>query len=188
MWAQCGHELCKEEIMADLSPEVVEAIKMAIQLEKDGQAFFKAAAAKTSNSLGKKMFEKLASDEINHLKTFQEMFDSLTGGKDWRHVVQGYSPAKHPPLFVTDDTPKSRAEKSEGEVEALRDAMEVERKAIDFFSEAAENAGDSMARQIFERIKEEEVLHYDLLQAQYDSVTNSGFWFDIQEFQMDGKF
>ncbi len=29
---------------------------------------------------------------------------------------------------------------------------------------------------------------YDLLQAQHDSVTKSGFWLDSAEFQMDGKW
>lgn len=29
---------------------------------------------------------------------------------------------------------------------------------------------------------------FDLLQAQYDSVTGSGFWLGSAEFQMDGKW
>jgi len=41
---------------------------------------------------------------------------------------------------------------------------------------------------MFNRICDEERLHYDLLQAQNDSVTNSGFWLDVAEFRMDGKY
>ena len=62
--------------MSNLSPAAVDAIKMAIQLEKDGRAFFEEAAQKTENQLGKKMFEKLAKDEIDHLRTFQNIFDT----------------------------------------------------------------------------------------------------------------
>ena len=37
-------------------------------------------------------------------------------------------------------------------------------------------------------ICDEERFHYDLLQSQYDSVTNSGFWLDVSEFRMDARF
>ena len=47
---------------------------------------------------------------------------------------------------------------------------------------------DAVAKEIFEKIADEERFHYDLLQAQYDSVTGSGFWLDSSEFQMDGKY
>jgi rubrerythrin len=47
---------------------------------------------------------------------------------------------------------------------------------------------DPQAREIFKKMCEEEKFHYDLLQAQHDSLTNSGFWFDSAEFRMDGKY
>jgi rubrerythrin len=66
--------------------------------------------------------------------------------------------------------------------------MELERKAIDFFEKSTREATVPQAKEIFDKICEEERLHYDLLQAEYDSVTKSGFWFDVAEFRMDGKF
>jgi rubrerythrin len=66
--------------------------------------------------------------------------------------------------------------------------LAVERKAIDFFKEVAEQAGDPEAKRIFQLIAEEEVSHYDLIQAQIDSVTNAGFWFDVGDYKMDGLY
>ena len=66
--------------------------------------------------------------------------------------------------------------------------MQLEMDAIDFFQKAAAETDDPVARKIFQEIADEEKFHYDLLQAQYDSVTNSGFWLDGAEFQMDGKW
>lgn len=66
--------------------------------------------------------------------------------------------------------------------------MELEQRAVDFFKNAAAETDDPQAHEIFEKIREEEEFHYDLLQAQHDSVTHSGFWLDSAEFQMDGKF
>lgn len=45
----------------------MEEIKMALQLEKDGYAYYRKAAELCPNEYGKKMFEKLAKDEIEHL-------------------------------------------------------------------------------------------------------------------------
>jgi rubrerythrin len=66
--------------------------------------------------------------------------------------------------------------------------MQLEMEAIQFFQKAAAETDDPVTRKIFWDIGEEEKFHYDLLQAQHDSVTNSGFWLDGAEFQMDGKW
>ncbi len=66
--------------------------------------------------------------------------------------------------------------------------MELEENAVQFFQKAADEVDDPSASEIFRKISEEEKFHYDLLQAQHDSLTNSGFWLDSAEFQMDGKY
>lgn len=174
--------------MAQITPEVKEAIQVAIQLEKDGRQFFEKAAEETKNELGKKMFLKLASDEVRHLVTFEKMFKSLADPKTWKELLKEGPPRERMPYFSEKAESRSPAERGAGEVEALRQALEVERKAIDFFKEVAKQASDSEASRIFEIIAEEEVSHYDLIQAQIDSVTNAGFWFDVGEFKMDGLY
>jgi rubrerythrin len=174
--------------MAQITPEVKEAIQIAIQLEKDGRQFFEKAAEETKNELGKKMFLKLASDEVRHLVTFEKMFKSLADPKTWKELLKEAPPRERMPYFSEKAESRSPVEKGAGEVEALRQALEVERKAIDFFKKVAEQAGDPEASRIFETIAQEEVTHYDLIQAQIDSVTNAGFWFDVGEFKMDGLY
>ena len=72
--------------------------------------------------------------------------------------------------------------------EALRIGMELERGSIDKYKEWAMKTEDVKIKEIFEKIIIEEEYHYDLLQAEYDNITNTGFWFDMAEFRMDGKF
>ena len=66
--------------------------------------------------------------------------------------------------------------------------MGAEGAANIIFRREIQGADDPEAKKIFLEISEEEKFHYDLLQAQYDSVTNSGFWLGSAEFQMDGKW
>lgn len=77
---------------------------------------------------------------------------------------------------------------SKGEVEAISIGMELESDAIRHFQEAVAATDDLKAKKIFREIAEEEKFHYDLLQAQYDSVMKTGNYLDGAEFQMDGKW
>jgi rubrerythrin len=174
-------------MMKDMSDQVADAIREAIKLEINGKAVFDHAAEVTHNELGKKMFRKLAEDETKHLDTFSQLFSQVMGGEEWKKFVDKEEVQSRSSL-IEELAPRMKKEGRAGEIEAIRIGMELEKKAIDFFEKSAREATDPKAKEIFEKICEEERLHYDLLQAEYDSVTKSGFWFDVAEFRMDGKF
>jgi rubrerythrin len=172
--------------MGEISPDMMEAIKMAIQIEKDGKKYYEEAASKTNNELGKKMFESLAKDEMVHLETFQKMFDTIAGKEEWRELAEGSPKVGKVPIFDEEVSEKSKPDTND--IDALRVALDNERDSIELYKKASEEIKDSLARKIFTKIREEEEYHYDLLQAQKDHLTKSGFWFDVGEFQMDGKY
>jgi rubrerythrin len=173
--------------VTEIGDQVLKVIKEAIKLEINGRSFFNHATDVTHNELGKKMFRKLAQDETEHLDAFGKLFTALTGGEEWRKLVDPEEVRGDSNLI---DELNSRMDKGEraSELEAISIGMELERNAVDFFEKAARESSDPKAREILEKICEEEKFHYELLQAQYDSVTNSGFWLDSAEFRMDGKF
>jgi rubrerythrin len=173
--------------MEKISKQVENAIKEAIQLEINGKNFFAHAAEITHNELGKKMFQRLADEEVKHLEVFGKLFTSILKGKDWKKFVKREELEGESPLI---EELASRMKKAEGksDIEALSIGMELEEKTIERFKRAAEEVDDPQARDIFLNICEEEKFHYDLLQSQRDSLTHSGFWLDSAEFQMDGKF
>jgi len=175
--------------MAGITGEVLEVIKESIKLELNGQSFFEKVADKTHNELGKKMFLKLASDEAQHLRVFSEIFTEMVG-EDWKKQLGDIRSKHDAPMIdaLAKKVESAGKEERASELEAISIAMELERKAIDFFCNAAQKTTDEKAREIFGRIADEERLHYDLLQAQYDHLSNSGYWFDIAEFRMDSKY
>ena len=173
--------------MAKISQDVKTLIQEAIKLEINGQAFFNQAAALTHNELGKKMFVRLAQEEVKHLEAFSRMFSEIIKSDDWTKQVRSEH-LKGPSAVIQELTDRLRRAERQSEIEALRIGMELETKAVDFFTKSAKSMDDPTAREIFERIADEERFHYDLLLAQYDSVTGSGFWLDSAEFQMDGKY
>jgi rubrerythrin len=178
-----------EKKMAELTGEIVRIIKEAIKLELDGQSFFEYVADATHNELGKKMFTKLAHDEAQHLRVFSEIFTELVG-EDWKKHIGDVKKREKAPMIdaLAKKVAKAGKEGRASELEAISIAMDLERNAIEFFCSAAKGTTDTKARDVFNRIADEERLHFDLLQAQYDNLTNSGYWFDVAEFRMDSKY
>ncbi|TEU07607.1 MAG: DUF2202 domain-containing protein [Candidatus Aminicenantes bacterium] len=173
--------------MEEISKPVENAIKEAIRLEINGRNFFNHAAEITHNELGKKMFEKLAAEEVRHIEVFSKLFTEILKEADWKKYVRDEELEGESALI---EKLKERMKGAEGksETQALSIGMELEENAIRFFQKAADEVDDPAAKEIFRNISEEEKFHYDLLQAQHDSLTNSGFWLDSAEFQMDGKY
>ena len=173
--------------MSEISQQIKDAIKGAILLEINGRKFFNHAADITQHEKGKNMFRFLAKEETRHLEVFSELFSQILEGEDWKKYVKGHELEGEAPLV---EKLKERLKNSESKIDtqALSIGMQLESDAINFFKQAAANSDDPKAKKIFLEIAEEEKFHYDLLQAQHDSVTNSGFWLGGAEFQMDGKW
>jgi rubrerythrin len=164
-----------------------QAMKTAIEMEKSGHRFFADAARQVKHEVGRKLFSRLASEELIHLQVFEKIFSALASGTDWKKAVAEVEPAKRMTYF--DDARKEfKADDLSVELDFLRKALDLERKAIGFFEKAAREAETTEARDVFTQILDQEQGHYDLIQAEIDSINGSGYWFDVQEFYMDGKF
>jgi len=175
--------------MSGITNEIIDIMRESIKLELNGKSFFEQVADATHNELGKKMFMKLANDETQHLRIFSDMFTKLVG-EEWKNHVGDLKSSGKAPLIdaLAKKIASAGKEARASELEAISIAMDLERNAIEFFSGAAQKTDDDKAREVFNKIADEERLHYDLLQAQHDYLSNSGYWFDVAEFKMDGKY
>jgi len=81
---------------------------------------------------------------------------------------------------------KDKAELNE--VDALNTAFDLERKSAQYYRENAEKSDDKNAKLLFSRLAEWEDSHIDLIQAELDFIDQTGLWFGIPEFYMDGKY
>jgi rubrerythrin len=162
-------------------------IREAIKLEINGRKFFSHVAEITHNELGKKMFEKLSKDEVQHLETFSRIFTEMTGSNDWKKQVKVEDVDKDSAV-INELAARLKKAGGQSELEALRIGMELEQKAVEFFRASGDTTADPKIRDIFDKICEEENFHFDLLQAQLDSLTQDGIYYDISEFQMDGRY
>ena len=117
---------------------VKDAIKTAIQMEKDGYDFYNKAAAQTSSDMGRDIFKSLAADEFLHLEVFQKLFDEQVGKDEWYDLVNTSAKYTEIPIFPKDLQKIEGANPDTNEIDALRIAMDSEQKAIEWYTKIRE--------------------------------------------------
>ena len=166
----------------------IKALKTAIEIEDNGLLNFLKFARQTKDTTGKNMFIRLAMDEHEHRLIIEKQLTNLMEGKPLVKVEIPESEIEKVAPAIREKQQRTRGESGLLEIDALNTALDLERKAARFFREQASVVSDSKAKALFSRLAEWEDAHFDIIQAELDSIQGTGFWFGIPEFQMDGKY
>ena len=142
-----------------------EALRMAIQAEKDSMDFYRRAASVTQNERAKKVFELLANEEVGHLKSF---FDHYKGGEfgDLKSFMDSPPDMKNATYMALEKAITANTH----DKEALEIALKEEKACIDQYSGFAKDIVDPLVRAVFERVIKETQNHYDLIEDEYMHV------------------
>ncbi len=159
--------------------DVKDAIKMAIQMERDGYDFYMKASAQTSSQMGQSIFESLAGDEMIHLETFQKLFEAKVGKTEWEELVKSSRKYETMPVFPKDLNAIEGANPETNELDALHIAMESEQKAVEHYSKIVDAIKDEEIRKIINEIITQEKNHYHILQEEFTHLSSTGFWYDL---------
>jgi rubrerythrin len=144
---------------------VQEALKLAIQAEKDSMDFYRRAGTVTKNERAKKVFDLLANEEIGHLKAFFAHYKGTEFGDLQSYM--GTPPNRDNPIFrtlekaITEDT---------HEQQALEIAMKEEKETVERYAALAKDIVDPLVRAIFVRVVKETQGHYDMIEDEYSHV------------------
>lgn len=159
--------------------EAMEAIKKAIQMEKDGRDFYLNAAAQTSSSMGRSIFESLANDELIHLQTFKKIFEDQVSAEEWDTLVESSKKYADLPIFPKNLQQMAGARPDSDELDALNLAMDAEKYAIDFYGRILDSTEDATVRKILEEIISQEKNHYLILNEEFTHLSSTGHWYEL---------
>jgi rubrerythrin len=162
------------------------AITTALQFENRVVKVYEEAARNTLDPAGKRMFETLVREEQGHVKYLEHKLE------EWKKTG-----SVTPEKLATLVPPKGRIEEGvknlqnrvataspEKELALLRRALEVEVAAGDFYRGVVREL-PAEGQALFQRFVEIEEGHKAIVQAEIDSVSGLGFWFDMQEFNLE---
>ena len=164
--------------------EAIKIVNIGIEIEKNGIKTYLDFAFRTKDCTGKNMFIKLARDEFDHMTILEKELVSLLEKKCWiREEIPISIAEKVAPALRRIE--KIKSDDGVGELGALKTALELEKRSIEFYKSSREKITDQKAVVIFNRLIEMEESHYDLIQAEIDHIESTGFWFGIPEFSLE---
>ena len=165
-----------------------DALQKAIQSEKSALEVYLKFARQTKNVSGKDMFLRLCQDELGHLNILEKELDNLMAGQKW--VKAKFQPSDIEEILPHLSSSKDLVQSGQGspdDLSALNLALEMERKAVNFYKREGQKVEDKNAQAMYSRLAEMEEAHYNLIQAELDHIKDVGFWFGIQEFTLESN-
>jgi rubrerythrin len=154
----------------------VDVYRFAMQMEKDGEAYYRECAAKTASAGLRSILEMLADAEVAHYEVFRRMqareeaalpdFPLLDRVKNVFAQIRGQEGA---------------AGARSSEIELYRKAQSYEQRSWDLYEAHARGARSPGEQLAFERIAVEERRHYRILEGIVDFLGRPAEWLENAE-------
>ncbi len=142
--------------------KLLEAIKLAIQTEKDVMDFYLRAASLTNNERGKKVFELLAREEREHAGHFFKIYTGSDLGS-FEDFMAKPPASNHAMLKALEKA----LDENIHERKAMELALREEEDLAKSLRMTASHIVDPAVRAVFDRMVEETETHYALIESEY---------------------
>jgi len=166
------------------------AIELALEYEGGVHRTYLEAMKKTDDPSAKRIFKVLCDEERLHITYLRERLEEWrSAGKIQVKKLATSIPAREAIEKSLQDlgrtvTPKPSRQNLE--LELLKQALEAEVKTCDFYKEMVRTL-DAEGQEMFKRFVEIEEGHVAIVQAEIDSLSHLGFWFDTPEFRLEAE-
>ena len=154
----------------------MDIFEYAMQMEKDGESYYRELAGRTENAGLKSILTMLADEEVKHynalqqIKTAQPQMAVTTVLADAKNVFAQ--------MKATGDKPDLDIEQTE----LYRKAQDIEKESRDFYKAKADDVEEQYQKQVFLRLADEEGRHYFLLENIIEFVSRPETWLEDAEF------
>ncbi len=166
---------------------IEQALRTGIEYEMRVRKMYSEAAKKFASPVARKIFTVLADEEDRHVEYLESRLD------EWQRqgVVTAAALETAIPARSAIESSVRRLERRmaqqdySAELEMLKKALQLEAEATAFFRRMV---GELQAdeRRLFARFVEIEEGHEAIVQAEIDALNGLGYWFDYQEFNLEG--
>jgi len=146
------------------------ALQMAIQTEIDGHNFYQKFAERSTEPDARRMFERLARDEIMHLEILRNTKAMLEQSGEWaEYKGLALDVAQGAPIFSQERVQQNIVAQT-SDLSALRVAYLIEKDAVDFYTRAAAQTDNLNGRRMFRDLADMEQGHLRLLEGEYNRL------------------
>jgi rubrerythrin len=147
----------------------------AINIETEGEKFYRNLTESTKNAGIKKILTMLADDEVKHRKIFEKLRDNINIDFKATEIIANSK------LIFKGLKSEDFVDQTD-QIEVYRKAQTIEQKSIDFYREQAKASENKTISSVILKIFEEEKMHYLLLDNIIDLLMRPKQWVENAEF------
>jgi rubrerythrin len=169
--------------------ERLNALEVALNNEMREREFYLKNAKRTKNPLGKKMFQQIGDDELEHYERLKQLHQKWAKQEQWPETV----PLKVKDTIVKDILLKfvkkvdETAKGTSDDLEAVRTALDFEAKGAKFYAELRDSVSDSKEKKFFDLLARMENEHYLSLKETEEYFIDPASWYQkVEHHTLDG--
>ena len=159
--------------------ERLNALEVALNNETRERKFYLKHAKRTKNPLGKRMFQQIGDDELEHYQRLKQLHQKWAKQEKWPETV----PLKVKDTIVRDvllefvQKVDETAKADSDDLEAIRAALDFEAKGAKFYAELRDNVSDAKEKQFFDLLSKMENEHYISLKDTEEYFIDPASWY-----------
>ncbi len=154
----------------------MDVFEYALQMEKDGENFYRDLVRQTDNKGIKTILTMLADEEVKHYKAIEQARAEESEMADTTILTD----AKN--VFIQIKESEGKFDFEIGQIELYRKAQNIEEASRDFYLGKADEVEKEYQKEIFLKLAEEEKKHYFLLDNIIEFVSTPQTWLENAEF------
>lgn len=148
----------------------------AMQMEKDGENYYRQLAQKTNNKGIETILSMLADEEVKHYNAVKQMMATEP------QIAETTILADAKNVFEQMREGQGVFDIDVGQIELYKKAQNIEEKSRVFYLEKANEVQQEYQKQLFLRLADEEKKHYFLLENIINLVSRPETWLENAEF------
>ena len=166
------------------------ALEVALNNEMREREFYLKNAKRTKNPLGKKMFQQIGDDELEHYERLKQLHQTWAKKEKWPETV----PLKVKDTIVkdilleflqkVDQTGKGDSD----DLEAVRTAIDFEAKGAKYYAELRDSVTNPKEKEFFDLLSKMENEHYVSLKDTEEYFIDPASWYQkVEHHTLDGE-
>jgi len=152
--------------------------EFAMKMEKDGEAFYRQLADKSTDPQLTRLLEKLADDEVAHYKVVQKMKEGAVV-----ELPPANALTSAPNVFAQMKKEEWAVDRMSSQIDLYKKAREIERKSEAFYAEKAEDVEHAAQKEILLQLAKQEHQHYVLLDNLIEFLSRPQSWLENAEWR-----
>jgi rubrerythrin len=155
---------------------MTDIFEYAMQMEKDGEDYYRRATQQTGNKGMKTILTMLADEEVKHYNILEKIKTQKT------QIVESEILTDAKNVFVQIKESGDSFDFDINEVELYKKARDIEKKSRDFYAEKANEVTEKYQKKLFLKLADEEQKHYVLMDNIIEFVSQPEHWLENAEF------